>query len=1147
MNRYTAKMLFRSIWSSLGRYLAILSIVALGVGFFAGLKSAQPSMLSAVENYYDSAQMYDFQLLSTLGFTQEDVDAFSELEAVSRAEGAYFADAAADFGGDTEAWHFLSITGDVCTPQLTAGRMPEGPEECLGDDSVFRASDIGRAISISSENEEKTLDMFASRTFTITGLARSPRCLSRDPGSTSLLSGSLKGFIFIQPESFVSEAYHEILLRCDLPGALYSQDYSAAVSSAEPAIRELLSFRSRHRRISLIRELEDRLAEAQAEIDDGRKELEDGRRTADEELENALKELEAAEKKIKNGWAQVDYGRRQLEDGMAKIPGARAEIAEGRRQLDEKRAEIAAGREELEAGKAELEDGARQVELYRSMYDEAMRLLAQEESRLQEILQEMDLARYAALAPYYEAVAEHQAEVLVLQGMIDQAGPDANPEYVADLQSRLAAAQAALEQARAELASQESSYVPNDSAAVTAEDIIARLHERASELEAQLADAEKQLEDGRAAIAATEKQLDDGEAAIAEGEKKLNDAEAELNKAEQDYPGNVARLNDAAAELLRGQTELDEGRAEYEQAKADAEKELAEGLQKLDDAQQELNNSRKEALDALSLKIYCLDRSKNAGYVSFENDTSIVDAVSFAFPLFFVLIAALVCTTTMTRMVHEERTVIGTMKSLGYRSGAVMSKYLFYSGSSALLGCILGYFLGTKVIPHIVWRAYGMLYNFAPAEYYFDPLLYILCLAVSFPGILLVTWLTCRSELSAHPAELIRPKPPGSGKRIFLEYIKPLWNSLSFLGKVTLRNAFRYRQRFIMMLLGVSGCTALLVAGFGLRDSLSDIGSLQYDNVSLYDLTVSLDPEEFSSDLEAEKRWTEYAENCAMTYQENITLSSGDSEMKTHVVAADADTLPQLIDLHDASGAALPFPGRGEAVIAKKLASRLDLSPGDTAKISFEDGETLSLMIKGICENYIDHYVYVSRATLGSPRSNTALIRLREGADEDAVAASLRAVDGISYVSLASYERETVELSLSSLDLIIVLIVICSGALAFITLYNLTNINIMERSREVATVKVLGFTPYETAAYILLENLLLSVMGALLGLILGKFLHYFIMGLVDIDKMSYVVRIRPASYIWSFVTTIFFTIGTDLVMYRKLDGIDMAESLKSVE
>ncbi len=1109
-------MLFRSIRSGLGRYLAILAIVALGVGFFAGLKSAQPSMLSAAENYFASSHMQDFQLLSTLGFTEDDVEAFRNLDAVFCAEGAYFADAAAKVGGSVEAWHFLSLTQEVSIPQLTAGRMPEKSDECLADEKVFRESDIGSTIVISEENDEDTLDLFAFRTYTITGLARSPRYMSGDRGSTSILSGSLKGFIFLRPEGFVSEAFHEILLWGDLPGSLYSSEYASAADSAEKAIRDLLSVRGRLRRSSLMREAEEKFAEAQDEIDRGWDELAEGEKEAEEELAAAREELEAAEKEINRGWTRVEGGRKKLEDGMAAIPEAREKIA--------------AGREEVAAGWAQLEESAAEVDLFRAMYDEAVVLLNEEEGRLSELLQEADLTRYAALRQYYEAVAEHQAEVIVLQGMIDSAGEDAD---IAALQARLDTAQAALTQAQAELAAAESSYVPDDSAVVTAEEIIAGLHERAAELEAQLTDAEKQLADGRAQLEAAEKELDDAEAA--------------LNKAEQDYPSNLAQIEYAENQLIQAEKELAEGRAEYEKGSADAERELAEGRQKLLDAERELAENREEVLSKLSLELYCLDRNKNAGYVSFQNDTGIVNAVSYAFPVFFALIAALVCTTTMTRMIHEERMVIGTMKAMGYGSGAVMSKYLLYSGSSALLGCVLGFFFGTRAIPYIVWIAYSVLYTFSGEAYYFDPLLYGICLIVSVPGILAVTWLTCRRELASKPAELIRPKPPGNGKRVFLEHIRPLWQSLSFLGKVTLRNAFRYRQRFIMMILGIGGCTALLVAGFGLRDSISDLGTLQYGEVSLYDISVSLDTEAFPSDAAAAAIWQDEVLSCAMTRQEAVTLIRGSKEMNTHAVAADAETLPQVINLHDGSARPLPFPKKGEAIIAKKLSTRLSLSPGDTAMIRLEDGQELPVTIIGVCENYVDHSVYLSRDTLGSPRSNNALLRLPEGADADRLAASLRSVDGISYVSLSSHEREMLEMSISGLDLVIVLIVVSSGALAFITLYNLTNINIIERSREVATVKVLGFTPHETAAYILRENRLLSVLGAILGLVLGKLLHRFIMGLVDVEIMTLPLKIKPLSYLLSFAITVAFALGTNLVMRRKLDRIDMAESLKSVE
>lgn len=1116
MNRFTLRMLFRSIRSGLGRYLAILAIVALGVGFFAGLKSAQPSMLSAAENYFASSHMQDFQLLSTLGFTEDDVDAFRSLETVSSAEGAYFADAAAGVGGSVEAWHFMSLTQEVSLPQLTAGRMPEKADECLADEKVFRESDIGSTITISEENDGETLDLFAFRTYTITGLARSPRYMSGDRGSTSILSGSLKGFIYLRPEGFVSEAFHEILLWCDLPGSLYSSEYSHAADAAEKPVRDLLSVRGRLRRSSLLHDAEEMLAEAQDEIDSGWNEFREGEQKAEEELAAAREELDAAEKEIYKGWTRVESGRKELEDGMAAIPGAREKIA--------------SGREELESNRAQLEESEEEVKLFRAMYEEAVSMLDEEEARLSELLQEADLTRYAALRQYYEAVAEHQAEVIVLQGMIDSAGEDAD---FSALQTRLEAAQEALAQAQAELAAAESSYVPDDSAVVTAEDVIAGLHERASELEAQLADAEAQLADGRAQLAEAEKQLDEAEAA--------------LDKAERDYPSNLAQIEYAENELLQAEKELAEGRTEYEKAAADTESELAEGRGKLLDAERELAENREEVLSRLSLELYCLDRSKNAGYVSFQNDTGIVNAVSYAFPVFFALIAALVCTTTMTRMIHEERTVIGTMKAMGYGSGAVMSKYLLYSGSSALLGCVLGFFLGTRAIPYIVWVAYSVLYSFSGEAYYYDPLLYAICLVVSVPGILSVTWLTCRNELSSRPAELIRPKPPGNGKRVFLEHIRPLWQSLSFLGKVTLRNAFRYRQRFIMMILGIGGCTALLVAGFGLRDSISDLGALQYGEVSLYDISVSLDPDEFSSDNAAAAIWEADVLSCAMTRQEAVTLIHGNKEINTHAVAADAETLPQVIDLHDGSGRALPFPKKDESVITKKLSTRLSLSQGDTAVLRLEDGTELPVTITGVCENYVNHYIYLSRDTLGSPRNNNALLRLPDGADADRLAASFRTVDGISYVSLTSYEREMLEMSISGLDLVIVLIVVSSGALAFITLYNLTNINIIERSREVATVKVLGFTPHETAAYILRENRLLSVLGALLGLVLGKLLHRFVMGLVDVESMTCPVKISLLSYLFSFVITVLFALGTNLVMRRKLDRIDMAESLKSVE
>ena len=1115
MNRFTLKMLFRSIRSSLGRYLAILAIVALGVGFYSGLKSSRPALLRSAEDYFRASQLQDFQLLSSLGFTEEDVEAFRGSEEAAAAEGAFFADAVATVDGKAEAWHFLSLTQSVSVPVLTAGRMPEKSDECLGDDRVFTEADIGKTIIISTENDEDVSDLFSSRSYTVTGLARSPRWLSADRGSTSLLSGSIHGFVILLPEGFSSEIFHELLVWCDLPGALYSEEYSAARDQAEKGLRTLLSRRGRIRRSSLVQEAEKALAEAQSEIDDGWEELREGEATAAKELADAQAKLDEAEQEIRSGWTQVNSSMQQLEDGMASIPAARDQIA--------------SGRAELEAGRAELEANAEQVALYRRLYNEVAGQLTEHEAELLALLQETDTARYQALAPYYENVAALQAEVLILNAMI--ASDQTDPADLPALQERLQSAEADLAAAQAELAEQEAAYVPDDSAVMSAEEILASLYETAADLDAQLSDAEAQLQAGQAQLAAAE--------------AELNAAEAQLDQAEQDYPGNLAQINAAAWQLKQGEKELEEGRAEMEKAAAEAEAELQEGRDKLNDAQRELDEKSIEVYRSLSLELYCLDRSTNAGYVSYETDTDIIEAVSYAFPVFFVLIAALVCTTTMTRMVREERTVIGTMKAMGYRGGAVMGKYLLYSGSSALIGCVCGYFLGTRAIPSIVWMAYHILYNLSEPAFSFDPRMYSLCLAVSLPGILLVTWASCRRELSEKPADLIRPKAPPVGRRILLEYIRPLWRRLSFLDKITLRNAFRYKQRVFMMLLGIGGCTALLVAGFGLRDSLTNVAALQYGEVALYDLSVTLDSDELSAE-EAAEHWAGETDAFALTVQEPVTLRGAEKEMGTRLVAAEEAELPGILDLHDGDRP-LPWPAEGEALITKKLADRLSLSTGDTAEIEREDGEILTVKIAGVCENYLNHYVYVSREAVADTPRNTVLLKAGEQTDPSLLAASLRAVEGVTYVSLTSYERELFEQSMSSLDLVVALIVVCSGGLAFITLYNLTNINIMERSREVATVKVLGFTPAETGAYILRENLLLSVLGALLGLLLGKVLHAFIMNLVDLEAVTYQIRVNLLSYLISFAVTLLFSLGTNLVMRRKLEKVDMAESLKSVE
>ncbi|MBR1457564.1 MAG: ABC transporter permease, partial [Oscillospiraceae bacterium] len=647
-------------------------------------------------------------------------------------------------------------------------------------------------------------------------------------------------------------------------------------------------------------------------------------------------------------------------------------------------------------------------------------------------------------------------------------------------------------------------------------------------------------------LAAQEAQIAAAEAALADGYAQLDAAEAELKAAEDAYPVNLSKLAAAQWEIDAGWGGLESGRREYEDGKREAEEELADAEQELLDAEQELRDAAAELDEKLRLDVYTLDRDANSGYVTFNNDIHIIDGLANAFPAFFALVAALVCVTTMTRMIGEERTLIGTMKALGYSGGTVMSKYLLYSGSAALLGCAAGFFLGTTGIPYIVWVAYGILYDYARLDFYFSARMYLLSLLVAVAGTVLVTWLACQQELRERPAELIRPKAPKAGRRILLERIGPLWRRLPFLSKVSLRNAFRHPLRVLMMLLGIGGCTALMVAGFGAKDSVARISEYQYGEIFLYDLSVSLDTDELRSDAQAAALWQTESERWAMTWQEPVTLTFGGREKSTRAIAAETGALDGIVSLHDERGE-LPFPAAGEAVVTEKIAENLGLAAGDVLRLSTDDGAAVELRVSGICKNYLNHYVYLNARSLGAPRHNTALVRLREGTDAGLLGAGLRAEKGVSYVSLTAQERETMEQSMSSLNLLVLMLIVCSGALAFVTLYNLTNINIMERTREIATVKVLGFYPDETAAYVLRENRLLGFLGAAVGLALGKLLHYVVIRAIVVENMTCEIRITLLSYALAFVITLAFTHLSNLAMRGKLERVNMAESLKAVE
>ena len=643
----------------------------------------------------------------------------------------------------------------------------------------------------------------------------------------------------------------------------------------------------------------------------------------------------------------------------------------------------------------------------------------------------------------------------------------------------------------------------------------------------------------------------------AQGERRYQaivaDAEAELANAKQTLAEEKANakqtLADAKKELADAHAELADGWAKYNDSYAEFEEKIAEAEQEIADAEADIANIEKP-------ETYVLNRETNIGYACFQNDSSIVEGLANVFPVFFFLVAALVCMTTMNRMVEEQRTQIGVLKALGYGEAAIMGKYLFYSGSAALAGCIAGYFLGIHLFPFVIWTAYGMMYQMGSIVYIFDGGTALLCLACALLCSMGTTWISCRHELKEVAADLMRPKAPRAGKRVFLEWLPFIWKRLKFLHKVSVRNIVRYKRRFFMMVIGISGCTALLVTGFGIRDSVVDIADQQFQEIQTYQFGITLkngikdanDPSltEFTEILDT------YGGSFLPVLETTMDLQTPENLKSIHLIIVENPAqIGEYIDLHTPDKTAISYPKAGEAVICEKLAKRYRIQIGDTIHLFEENGKEVQAVVSGICENYIYNYIYLNAETyqtaLGTFLYKNVYANITKDADIHAVGAAIMKANNITAVSINADMLVRFSSMMSSMNYIVFVVIACAAALAFIVLYNLNNINITERIREIATIKVLGFYRNETAAYVFRENTALTAIGCAVGLLLGKLLHIYVMHKVDIDLMSFDVHVKAVSYLLSILLTFAFTWIVNRIMTGKLENINMAESLKSVD
>ena len=1150
-----ATNLRQSILKSLGRYIAIALIIALGAALFVGLRMTKADMVATGQVYTEQQNMFDLRLMTSYGWNPEHVDQVRQLDGVVDAEGLFYMDliAVQGDGEDNSVYRFYTLPERINQLVLLGGRMPEAPNECLADGYRVSKDILGTKVTVSDINSEDSLKTLTETTFTIVGYVSTPLYMDMNRGTTSVGNGSLANYIFVPEEAFDVDYFTEIHLTIPGDYDIYSDRYDDAMESASKALEPLLQPIAEDRLNTVVNDAEESYANGYAEYIDGLEAYYEGVHTAHEELRAGYEKLIAGEQELLDN-------EQLLKDGEQQIADARITLQEGKKTLEESKKTLASTKA---AAYKQLSQSTQQMMKELQALTEDQNDADGELLRINTQLLELN----GQIVPLETELTLIQSEISRLQSMIGildvsiesarrtlelaQQTGTADEETLAQLQNNL-------EKLEGQKAEYEADIGEKKAEEQSVQANLAPLYQQQSELEAkksQLENTTNSLEDTISKLMESMMELVvtqsvmDNEFAAADAQIQAAEAQIEAGVIELDL--QAQNLADGWVLLEEGRQELKDGWKEYEKGRNEAVAELRDAQQKLADGRAELKDAR-ETIDGMTeITPIILDRNSNVGYGSLDSSSDIVAGVSRVFPAFFLLVAALVCITTMTRMVDEERTQIGTLKALGYSNGAIMSKYLLYAGSSAILGCGLGVFAGSAIFPAILWEAYKiMLFVQDNIVLTFDIGLCLLVVGMYTAVELFVTWYCCRRALQEVPAELIRPKAPDAGKSLIFERF-PLWHRVSFLNKVTIRNIFRYRQRLAMMLVGIGGCTALLVTGFGLRDSIVNVVDYQFEEVTTYDLQVYFDENQTPSDrADFAGEAANYAENLIFYHQSSIELEYDHSFKELYLIAAD-DQVQQVIDFH-VDETPLDMPGLNEVMLSVGVAEAMDIDVGDTVVMRDADMRALNVTVSGIYDNHVENYAIILPDTIeaqwgSAPGQQMAFLKLHPEQDAHLTAAALSELDGVMNVSVSSDLADMVSRMMEALDLVVWVVVFCAALLAFTVLYNLTNININERIREIATIKVLGFNASETSAYVFKENMTLTVVGSVVGLFLGKLLLAFVMSNVKIDMVWFKDLVMPVSYVWSVVLTILSACIVNFVFYFKLDTINMAEALKSVE
>lgn len=1120
------KDFYVEIRKSLGRFLSIFFIVAMGVAFFSGIRAGEPDMRYSGDAYFDRNNVMDLRVISNLGLTEKDVEALEKTEGVEAVEAGYSSDVLLKVEGNYKVLHVASILENLNKYTLEAGRMPEKSGECLIDGDFLKeyGFKIGDKITLSSGTKDAVTDTFKTDTFEIVGSGSSSVYFTYARGNSTVGNGEVSGFLGVLPEDFKLEAYTECYVSAKDAKALtaFTSQYDGKVEEVKKNV-EAIAKEQGKRRADEIRD------DAKAELADAQKELEEGKQEAEEKLTDAKHQIDTGEQELQDGKQQLKKASQELEAGKSELYASQKKVDEAKKEISDGWSQYYVGKEEFDAQEAAfkekyhagMEEISKGEEELKQAWDTFYNQKAEYDKGVTELEQAKEQLRILLASLENEALPSEQAVFIQKQA-------DEFNKQIAEKEPVLQEAGQKLEAAQAEL------------------------EQKQKEAEVQFSDAKKQLEQGQMALDAGKQKLEESRQKLVSGEEQAKQGQQQIDVGWSKIHAGEKQKAESESFIAENEEKLEQAKEEYAQGKADAEKEIYDGEEKIKDAQLEINKIE-------NAKWYIQDRSALPEYAGFGDNADRIRAIAKVFPILFFIVAALISLTTMTRMVEEQRTQIGTLKALGYGKLSIAGKYLNYALLATVGGSIFGVLFGEKVFPYIIVNAYKIMYTHIPdvvVPYNWEYGIMAAGVAVLCTGF--ATFFACYKELASQPAVLMRPPAPKQGKRVFLERIPFLWKHLSFIWKSTIRNLIRYKKRFFMTVFGIGGCMALMIVGFGLRDSIFAIGKLQFEELQLYDGMVVLNTDAEKEDRQEPAKYLsseEAVSDIMEGYSKRVKIFNGKEEQEVYLnVPSDLEENKKFQIFRNRVTKKEFEMNKDSVILTEKIAKLLGVEKGDKITFDDQDGNKAELQVTDICENYMEHYLYISPETYKEiygedMEPNTVYFKMKNFNEKKLkeIGENILNKRGALNVAYTYNIQNQLDDMLESLNIVIVVLIISAGLLAFVVLYNLNNINITERKRELATIKVLGFYDQEVSAYVFRENILLTIIGVAVGIVLGSILHHFVIVTVEIDSVMFTRIIENISFVLSAVLTCMFSFFVNAVMHFKLKKIDMVESLKSVE